>query len=627
LNIFTEDEIGIKTSWILLAFSLIVLIAMFYTIKPSLHGDGREYVFMSQSFVNHLTPNLKAGDIQSSLGLLNANGYTNNIDAYSGFFKSNSGEMYSYHFWFYSFICSIVQKFLKICHINQFRAMQVTNAILLLTSIWYAFLNFSSKDYKKKIFFLGFLTVNPILWYLIWTHPEVFSYSLVVISLTLYSNKKYKLSMLFSALASMQNPPLLVLNVVYIIKYLKENYRKLNIKDCFFAMLCCIPILIPSIFYYLNYGTVNLISKYGLASFKFVTFQKVFDQIFDLNMGMFPYMPIIMMIFFIAIIKNFIRKKFARLGWPIAILSIIILCTQTINWNSDCSGLMRYNVWIIPCIIYYVITQLDFQVKQLQTFLVSAFILQSALVYSFGGFSYNQTYMEFNKLSRVVLEHAPVLYSPNIETFNERINHTEKQLDYNSPIFYVVGNTTTKMWTNYNGVNYIKALYNINDVEYFDNKIKALKSNKFKFAYLNFKKGVLSRKKPEIIAKDGYKGDIIVKKNFSTIETYSTKDLFVEIKNESNIDWINFNEHRISISYHWLNQNNNIVDYNGVRTNLPEAILSNSTISLNMAVVSPDKAGNYVLELDMIQEGITWFSKKDNKTVKIPIVVTDKSNK
>lgn len=151
--------------------------------------------------------------------------------------------------------------------------MQITNAIFFILSLWVVYL-FLNIDNKKKIFLISLLMINPILWYLTWTHPEVFCYSLIIISLTCYFNKKYKLAMLFSALASTQNPPLMILNAIYILKYFKENIKKFQYRDCMMAILSCMPIIIPNIFYMINYGKPNLIVVTGGASIKYISIKR-----------------------------------------------------------------------------------------------------------------------------------------------------------------------------------------------------------------------------------------------------------------------------------------------------------------------------------------------------------------
>lgn len=345
-------------------------------------------------------------------------------------------------------------------------------------------------DNKKKTFLILLFMVNPVIWYVTWTHPEVFTYSLIVISLTFFSNKKYWLAMLFSAIASTQNPPLLVLNIVYILFYLKDNYKSLNIKSVLVHLLSCTPIVIPSIFYFYNFRALNLIAKVGGASFKYVSLKRIFASIFDLNIGILPYLPIITVLFFIVVIYNIMKKSLASLAWPLGILLMIVLSVQTNNFNHGCAGISRYNIWLIPIIIFYIVTNLDISKAVIKYALLLSIFIQGSIIYYFGGFVCNISYLEFTPMSNFILSHAPSLYSPEKEIFAERILHHEG-IPYDTPIIYYSNNSAVKILTNYAALKSAENNYNIIDKNYYLKKTSKLSPNKEEPIYINLRKGAL----------------------------------------------------------------------------------------------------------------------------------------
>ncbi len=55
-----------------------------------------------------------------------------------------------------------------------------------------------------------------------------------------------------------------------------------------------------------------------------------------------------------------------------------------------------------------------------------------------------------------------------------------------------------------------------------------------------------------------------------------------------------------------------MIEYDGVRTALPQRVAPGERLSLQPVVRAPDAAGEYLLEWDMLQEDVTWFSAKGN---------------
>lgn len=605
----------------LIVFSIFLLLIFTAVIKPQIYGDGFEYTYIMQAFDNHLSPDVNYKDISDAQVILKNNGISQFPNMHSGFFKSYSGKMYSYHFWLYPFLCFLVKLLLKFLGLNQFRAFQITNVILFLASLWivYYYMNI---DKKKKYAFISLLSINPIIWYLIWTHPEVFCYSLVVMSIAMYTRNKFKMAMMFSAIASMQNPPLLILNAIYLFKYYKMYHNNISLRESLLALLSCFPIVVPSIFYYINFGTLNLITKSGGAGIKYITFQKVYDQIFDFNMGLFPYFPLIIVLMMIFIIKDIIHKNFKGLILPFAILMIIVLSDQTNNWNSDCSGIMRYNTWLIPIILYYIVSKIDLHKKIHKDILIASFIFQIIIISICGGLICRLSYVKFNPAVKLVLNNFPWLYSPEYETFAERTLGTETNYIDRIPIVYSSNGNVTKILTDYNGFKKSEGEFDIKDSVYLNKAKDNLKKNDNKVKYVNFRKGVIKLKEDTILqSKEDFKSSIQLigdsNKTVKPSESFATQFVII---NKSGKTWINKNISSgkyIAVAYHVLDSKGNMINYDGMRTILPAIINPDEQINIKANAIAPEKSGKYVLEFDLLQEQVSWFKDKENKTVKV----------
>lgn len=98
----------------------------------------------------------------------------------------------------------------------------------------------------------------------------------------------------------------------------------------------------------------------------------------------------------------------------------------------------------------------------------------------------------------------------------------------------------------------------------------------------------------------------------------------VAIKNTSAFQW--GKEENINLSYHWYNEDGEIVVFDGIRTIFPETIDPGDTINVTAQIQPPDAGGNHIFTWDIVHEGITWFSQK-NKDIANPEKINVVSHK
>jgi hypothetical protein len=102
----------------------------------------------------------------------------------------------------------------------------------------------------------------------------------------------------------------------------------------------------------------------------------------------------------------------------------------------------------------------------------------------------------------------------------------------------------------------------------------------------------------------------------------------VRIRNASSITWPSKpNEKKkfeVQFSYHWLTSKGEMVTFDGLRTALPHDLKPGTSVALRPAIQAPPRAGSYLLELTLVQEGKAWFPEiDDDNKVAVPVTVTD----
>jgi SAM-dependent methyltransferase len=96
--------------------------------------------------------------------------------------------------------------------------------------------------------------------------------------------------------------------------------------------------------------------------------------------------------------------------------------------------------------------------------------------------------------------------------------------------------------------------------------------------------------------------------------------LQVTIQNTGFLTWSSVDPSRpVFISYHWQNSSGKTVIYDGKRTAFTKDIHSGEKTSVSVSVKSPDLPGRYILSVDLVCEGVTWFSQTGNTSLSIPV--------
>ena len=103
-------------------------------------------------------------------------------------------------------------------------------------------------------------------------------------------------------------------------------------------------------------------------------------------------------------------------------------------------------------------------------------------------------------------------------------------------------------------------------------------------------------------------GQISLTTFIQTLQPNERTWLDVQISNESSKDWHGNRIFPINLSYRWLDLDGAVVVPDGERTALSEhGIKAGEVTRTKMAVVAPVAAGQYVLNLSLVQEHVCWF--------------------
>ncbi len=81
------------------------------------------------------------------------------------------------------------------------------------------------------------------------------------------------------------------------------------------------------------------------------------------------------------------------------------------------------------------------------------------------------------------------------------------------------------------------------------------------------------------------------------------------IRNTGRVPWRARGRKAVTVSYHWLDSSaESYLIWDGARTELPADVAQGNSVEVSPWVIAPRKPGSYVLQWDMLQEDVAWFS-------------------
>jgi hypothetical protein len=200
--------------------------------------------------------------------------------------------------------------------------------------------------------------------------------------------------------------------------------------------------VVPYIYNYLIFGVLTpwtilndgwtIINGFGMQN---VGLRKLYEQFFDLNIGLFWYAPLILIIGVYYALKTTRKDKKGIFVLGSLILTAIFYQTNP-AWNYGTAGYgpTRHILFVIPFLIIILVDHLQYKVKHIV--LLGFIVLTQLYALSFNGYltpDFTNS-LRHSVFASFVLDYFPDLYNPTPEIFVDRTNHTD--LKYISSAIY-----------------------------------------------------------------------------------------------------------------------------------------------------------------------------------------------
>lgn len=117
----------------------------------------------------------------------------------------------------------------------------------------------------------------------------------------------------------------------------------------------------------------------------------------------------------------------------------------------------------------------------------------------------------------------------------------------------------------------------------------------------------------EYSAQIKYSGKEIKKYDFEIVS------IPIKIKNIGSVKWNSSAEKgSVFLSYHLLSGSGEMLIYDNIRTSFQKEVMPGETVMVNLKL-QPPPIGNYIIQVDLVAEGITWFKNRGTKPIDISL--------
>jgi hypothetical protein len=140
----------------------------------------------------------------------------------------------------------------------------------------------------------------------------------------------------------------------------------------------------------------------------------------------------------------------------------------------------------------------------------------------------------------------------------------------------------------------------------------------------------VSSKTPGPLPARGFRAQIVLIDPPTKLRVGQKETINVRVKNASDVFWWarggetndrNDNKFYIAIGDRWLDEGGKLLSEMDGRLGISKDMRSGEELELPLLITAPDKPGEYILEVDMVQEQVSWFSDKGSPTAKTKVSV------
>jgi hypothetical protein len=139
-----------------------------------------------------------------------------------------------------------------------------------------------------------------------------------------------------------------------------------------------------------------------------------------------------------------------------------------------------------------------------------------------------------------------------------------------------------------------------------------------------------SSKTPGPLPDRAFRATLAFKDPPAKLRAGQKETIVVQVKNASDVLWwarggetndSSSNEFYIALGDLWLHEDGKLLTNMDGRIGLPKNLRPGEEVEVALSISAPTTPGNYILEVDVVQEQVSWFHDKGSPTARTNVMV------
>ena len=140
----------------------------------------------------------------------------------------------------------------------------------------------------------------------------------------------------------------------------------------------------------------------------------------------------------------------------------------------------------------------------------------------------------------------------------------------------------------------------------------------------------VTAKTPGPLPDNGFKAEVTLSDDALKLRAGQKETVAIKVKNTSDVVWwqrgaeINTrsdNQFYIAAGSRWRDKEGKPTNEPEGHNGIPKDLRPGDTAEMTLDITAPKTPGEWILELDMVQEGVSWFGDKGSPTKKVKVTV------
>lgn len=132
------------------------------------------------------------------------------------------------------------------------------------------------------------------------------------------------------------------------------------------------------------------------------------------------------------------------------------------------------------------------------------------------------------------------------------------------------------------------------------------------------------------LADSGFKAEITIAEPPTKLRTGQKEIITIKVKNISDVIWFQRggeinnrpdNTFYIAAGNKWLDKDGKLTSEEEGHSGIPKDLKPGEATDMRLQITAPKTPGEYIMDLDMVQEGVAWFREKGSTTTKLNVTV------